>query len=84
MIDDYRAVLCQKNKTLVISCQTNCTQHLSDIMSGEVKPLQMVQNTTSCLVKQAMVDRVTPLLHWLPVATQIKLKSLLLAYKAPT
>ena len=50
--------------------------------SGEVKPLQMVQNATVHLVSDEHMSLLLIDLHLLSMAAQIKFKSLMVAYRA--
>ena len=72
-------------QAMVISRLDYCNALLTCLPAGDVKPLQMVQNATACLVFDHLKRaHVTPLfieLHWLPLAARIKFKSLMLAYK---
>ncbi|XP_053543394.1 uncharacterized protein LOC128635289 [Ictalurus punctatus] len=72
-------------QALVISKLDYCNSLLSGLPASSIKPLQMIQNAAACLVfNQPRRTHVTPLflsLHWLPVATRIKFKPLMLTYK---
>ncbi|XP_053537339.1 uncharacterized protein LOC128632973 [Ictalurus punctatus] len=71
-------------QALVISKLDYCNSLLSGLLASCIKPLQMIQNAAARLVfNQPKRTHVTPLfisLHWLPVATRIKFKALMLTY----
>ncbi|XP_038570659.1 uncharacterized protein LOC119899895, partial [Micropterus salmoides] len=75
-------------QAMVISRIDYCNALLAGLPACAVKPLQMVQNAAALLVfDQPKRTHVTPLfshLHWLPVASRIKFKSLMLAYRVTT
>ncbi len=56
-----------------------------DFHHAQIKPLQMIQNAAARLVfKRAHVTPLFISLHWLPVASRIKFKTLMLAYRTTT
>ncbi len=73
---------------MVISRLDYCNALLAGLPACAVKPFQMVQNAAARLVFDLpRRTHVTPLLsdlHWLPVASRIKFKSLMLAYRVTT
>ncbi len=75
-------------QALVISRLDYCNALLAVLPSNTIKHLQMIQNAAARLVfsepKRAHVTPLCVSLHWLPVAARIKLKTLMLAYKAAT
>ncbi len=75
-------------QALVISRLDYCNARLAGLPSCTLKPLHMIQNAAAWLVfNKPKRAHVTPLfisLHWLPVATRIKFKTLMLAYRTAT
>ncbi len=74
-------------QALVISRLVYCNTLLAGLPSNTIKPLQMIQNAAARLVfNEPKRAHVTPLflLHWLPVTTRIKFKTLMLAYRTTT
>ncbi|XP_058604767.1 uncharacterized protein LOC131522914 [Onychostoma macrolepis] len=75
-------------QALVISRLDYCNALLAGLPSCAIKPLQMIQNAAARLVfsmpKRAHVTPLFISLHWLPVATCIKFKALMLAYRTAT
>ncbi len=75
-------------QALVIYRLDYCNALLAGLPSNTIKPLQMIQNAAARLVfSEPKRAHVTPLfvsLHWLPVATRIKFKTLMLAYRKTT
>ncbi len=75
-------------QALVISRLVYCNTLLVRLPSNTIKPLQMIQNAAARLVfNEPKRAHVTPLfvsLHWLPVTTRIKFKTLMLAYRTTT
>ncbi len=74
-------------QSLVISRLDYCNAPLAGL-PNTIKPLQMIQNAVARLVfNEPKRAHVTPLfisLHWLPVATRIKFKTLMLAHRTTT
>ncbi len=72
-------------QALVISRLDYCNALLAGLPSCTIKPLQMIQNAAARLVfKRAHVTPLFISLHWLPVASRIKFKTLMLAYRTTT
>ncbi len=75
-------------QALVISRLHYCNALLAGLPSCTNKPLQMIQNAAArlvfCEIKRAHVTPLFISLHWLPVATRIKFKALMLAYRTAT
>ncbi|XP_053478557.1 uncharacterized protein LOC128606451 [Ictalurus furcatus] len=72
-------------QALVISKLDYCNSLLSGLPASSIKPLQMIQNAAAHLVfNQPKRTHVAPLfisLQWLPVASRIKFKALMLTFK---
>ncbi len=75
-------------QALDISWLDYCNALLAGLPTCAIRPLQIIQNTAECLVfnvpKRAHVILLLISLHWLPVETRIKFKSLVLAYITAT
>uniref|UniRef100_A0A8C1MLV6 Reverse transcriptase domain-containing protein n=1 Tax=Cyprinus carpio TaxID=7962 RepID=A0A8C1MLV6_CYPCA len=75
-------------QALVFSRLEYCNVLLAGLPACTIKPLQLIQNAAARVVfNEPKTAHVTPLLirlHWLPVATRIKFKVLMLAYKTTT
>ncbi len=75
-------------QALVISKLDDCNALLAGLPSNTIKALQMIQNAAARLVfNEPKRAHVTPLfvsLHWLPVASRIKFKTPMLAYRTTT
>jgi hypothetical protein len=73
-------------QALVISCLDYCNSLLAGIPASAIKPLQRIQNVVARLVfNLPKFSHVTPLfrdLPWHPVVARIRLKMMVLAYKA--
>ncbi len=75
-------------QALVISRLDYCNALQAGLPSNTIKPLQMIQIAAARLFfNEPKRAHVTPLfisLHWLPVAANIKFKTLMLAYRTTT
>ncbi len=73
---------------LVLSRLDYCNALLAGLPASSIKPLQLFQNAAARLIfNEPTRMHVTPLfinLHWLPIATRIKFKALMFAYKTTT
>ena len=80
----------ESSETLVHSLISNNLDYCNSLLAGlptkELDRLQAVQNAAARLVvKTSKYEHITPILfelHWLPVASRVKFKFLLLTYKS--
>ncbi len=72
-------------QALVLSRLDYCNVLLAGLPASSIKPLQLIQNAAARLIfNELKIIHVTPLfinLHWLPIATRIKFKALMFAYR---
>ncbi len=72
-------------QALVLSRLDYCNAHLAGLPASSIKALQLLQNASARLIfNEPKRTHVTPLfinLHWLPIASRIKFKALMFAYR---
>ncbi|KAK3568200.1 hypothetical protein QTP86_000226 [Hemibagrus guttatus] len=73
-------------QSLVTSRLDYCSALLAGLPLNAIRPLQLIQNAAAWLVfnlpKFSHTTPTTPLFHWLPVVACLRLKTLMLSYKA--